>query len=292
MEQENRVLRSQHEPTSSPLEQVREDILRLLEPLSTDERLAVVSSLADMFIPQKVQIELISTIEHGWIDPEEIHTGLQAVLDAQTEANGKHGRRPSWVQRIQEVVLGKENEFIPLDEFAQTFQKSTTSQKTTSRKTAASAISWLNAQFRELALDLELVSENPQRYRDSQTYYHFRVRCLNPPHEIGLQENPEPVDPAVVRKAFEDIIQAERNRARRTPKWYENIWKAFEGRENDIVTLDEIAARFRTKRSAYNALTKTRNALRDYDLEIENLSPHPHNASYRIRKKPLRVPRF
>lgn len=110
-------------------------------------------------------------VDHEWIEPEVIQKALRAIFSAQIDPNTKSGRYPSWVERIRGVIKGRENEFISLRDFADVFPGPNPKTK---RKNAASAISWLNAQFRGLGIDLELVSENPNRYRDAQTDYHFR----------------------------------------------------------------------------------------------------------------------
>ncbi len=106
---------------------------------------------------------VVSTLEAEWIDPGDLYSELQKVVNKKySDYEGKPGRKPERVQRIQAAIRGRENEDVYLDDFAAYFPGADARQK---RKRAATAISILNADLKEVGSDFELVGEPCTRYR-------------------------------------------------------------------------------------------------------------------------------
>lgn len=112
------------------------------------------SKYKNLLVQECREVELRNDTRLSIIEASYIHHNLDRVL-AETHISldeGRVGRKPERIDRIRSVVLGRENDYIPLEDFATEFSSSTDNP----RKTASNAISWLNRRFRELNIDLEL----------------------------------------------------------------------------------------------------------------------------------------
>jgi translation initiation factor 2 alpha subunit (eIF-2alpha) len=122
------------------------------------------------------QAELIRPIRYEWIEPVEIHAAFDTVVERKWPSReGKPGRRPVRLQRIRNVIQERENEDIPLDDFAEAFALAgKNSRSKNPRKEASNAISWLNCTFRDLNVDLQLEGRTTTTCGESTTVFHFR----------------------------------------------------------------------------------------------------------------------
>lgn len=100
----------------------------------------------------------------GEITPEVIHASFDLIVDT---SDGKSGKKPSRVRKIQFTFIGREQEKIYLQDFAEKF-KDTTNPK----KNASNAISSINKSFKDLRIGLEIHSEP---VGDTYCYYFRRV---------------------------------------------------------------------------------------------------------------------
>lgn len=109
-------------------------------------------------------------MEYEQIDPQEIYAALDAVVEAKwPEYRGKTGRRPVRVERLKDVIRGRENEWFLLDEYAGLFIGTKNP-----RKEASSAISWVNAAFEGVNINLRIEGRTKNRRSNSAlTRYRF-----------------------------------------------------------------------------------------------------------------------
>lgn len=97
------------------------------------------------------------------IDPNHVEEVFSAIREELSPGTGKPGPSPIRLDRLWSVFQGRENEPIPLDDFEQAF-----SDSTDPRKSAASAVSWLNNTFRRWGYDVEIETIHCTKYRLKQ----------------------------------------------------------------------------------------------------------------------------
>ena len=104
---------------------------------------------------KKINVELVSA--------EEIAEAFQSVIDGQLSGyDGQPRRKPVRAQRIWGVFNRRKNESVSLEEMAEAF-----ADTTDPRKSASSAVSWINRAFIGLGIDLKI---------ESSTVYQIRHR--------------------------------------------------------------------------------------------------------------------
>lgn len=96
------------------------------------------------------------------VDPEYIKDVFQEIREELSPGRGKPGRTPVRLERLWSVFEGRENQAISLDEFADAFKEDGSSE---SRKSAATAISWLNTTLRRWGFGLEIETKQYTTYQ-------------------------------------------------------------------------------------------------------------------------------
>lgn len=97
------------------------------------------------------------------IDPSHVEEVFSAIREELSPGTGKPGPSPIRLDRLWSVFQGRENEPIPLDDFEQAFGDSSEP-----RKSAASAVSWLNNTLRRWGFDMEIETIHCTKYRLKQ----------------------------------------------------------------------------------------------------------------------------
>ncbi len=94
------------------------------------------------------------------VDPVYVNRVFSLIRDELSPGEGKPGPSPVRLDRLWSVFRGRENEPISLDDFESTFGDSADP-----RKSAASAVSWLNNIFKRWGYDLEIKTGHCTTYQ-------------------------------------------------------------------------------------------------------------------------------
>ena len=93
------------------------------------------------------------------VSAEEIAAAFQSVIDEQeTGYGGQPRRKPVRARRIWSVFTRHNNNSVNLEEMAEVFDDTSDP-----RKSASSAVSWINRTFNALGIDLEIESSTVYR---------------------------------------------------------------------------------------------------------------------------------
>lgn len=200
--------------------------------------------------------------------PHEVITGLEKVRGYLLSGYGGNPRRkPVRLEVLQRAFENRETEAISLDELTEWFKG-----RSDARKYAASAVSWLNSQFIELGINLEL---------SAVTFYQFT-------HIDPTEENIK-LTASEIREAMDYLHKGQLmgygGKVRRVPEIIPRIRTLIESREIQPFSLTELAGFFshlsEPRKSASSAISNINRDLDEHGFDIRIR----RNFYYRFQRK-------
>lgn len=114
-------------------------------------------------------------LQKEWVDPQKFHTIIDKITQIENaqQHRGK-GRPKNRAEKLRSVFRGRENEFIPLEDFVSGFQ-----DRKGSRKYAITAISHLNHVLEDMDADVQIMSVTVTIRNCTKTFYRVinRIPC-------------------------------------------------------------------------------------------------------------------
>lgn len=165
-----------------------ENAPRSLEMLGDDELLSRLLDMLREVNRREIDVSplkplLLSTAAPRWdwvetetVDPRQIESAFDHLIQHQIEqTEGRKGRKPSGhVERLYSVIQGRENEEIPIDDFA-CLHAEYSSNPAKARIWASNSLRKLNIMFREIGEPVSIQSTSPFAVGLGVTLYRLRA---------------------------------------------------------------------------------------------------------------------